>query len=238
MKKVFSLLIAVLSLCALLPPTSAYAQRYSVSGTDISVNIDDTEWYVFTRNNLYNNPELDELGVSFDYMSEFMLNNDIYLDAAYFYADSNESLELFVSKKYIEDIGVIGHLSKYSASEVEELAESLAEKLGSTEYSIYETQYKFIKMEYYKSGYYIMAYCTVVNGDNYTLTFQTTSPFIDWEYQEMDDIVDSVEFDVENNLINNENDSSVLDGLLEKFIGGTVIAAIFGGISLLIKKRP
>lgn len=238
MKKVFYFLLSVLICATSFFSITACAYRYSISKTDISINIDDSKWYVFTRDNLRNNSELDELGISYDYIHSFMYENDVYLDAAYFYTGSNECLELFLSKKDIEDDIDIVYLSTYSDTEVEKLAKSLAEKMGSAEYCIYKTQYKFMKVECYKSGYHIMLYCTTVNGDNYTLSFQSTSPFTDWEYQEMNDIVDSIEFDVDSvPLTNVPNTESFFDSVPEEAIGGAVIALVAGGISLFKDRR-
>jgi hypothetical protein len=71
----------------------------SVGETDMNIEIDDTAWYVFTRNNLMDNPELDDLGVSYDYMYDLMYDNGIYLDAIILYSDSDEYLELFLRNK-------------------------------------------------------------------------------------------------------------------------------------------
>jgi hypothetical protein len=91
-----------------------------------------------------------------------------------------------------------------------------------------------MKMEYYQSGFYVMEYVTIMNGDNYTLTFQTESPFTEWEYEEMDGIVDSIDFDVSPS---SSNSRPLLDGILEKFIVGTIIAATVSGLSILIAQK-
>lgn len=51
----------------------------------LSLNIDDSVWYVFTRDNVYSNPEVDELGLSADTLYEAYLKDDIYLNAAVFF---------------------------------------------------------------------------------------------------------------------------------------------------------
>jgi hypothetical protein len=216
-------------------PITAYARSYTVGETDLSISIDDTSWYVFTRNNINNNSELGDLDVTYDYMYDLMHENEIFLDAIVFYEDSDEYLELFLRKRDVDDIE---NLSKYSDDKVLELTKALAKKQGSTDYCVYKTAYKFMKMEYYQSGFYVMEYSTVMNGDNYTLTFQTESAFSDWEYEEMDDIVDSIDFDVAApSYTNNGNSSSLFDGLLEKFISGAVIAAIEGRVLFTVYKK-
>ncbi len=230
--RLLSIIVTVLC-CLMIVPMTVYARSYTVGETDLSINIDDTSWYVFTRNNIKNNSELADLGITYDYMYELMYDNEIYLDAIVFYEDSDEYLELFLRKRDIDDIE---NLSKYSDDKVLELTKALAKKQGSMDYCIYKTAYKFMKMEYYQSGFYVMEYSTVMNGDNYALTFQTASAFSDWEYEEMDDIVDSIDFDVAPSSLNN-NSASLFDSLLEKFISGAVIAAIVGGVSLLLTRK-
>jgi len=191
MKKV-AIFLAMFILCsAILCPITAYARSYSVGETDMNIEIDDTAWYVFTRNNLMDNPELDDLGVSYDYMYDLMYDNGIYLDAIILYSDSDEYLELFLRKTEMDDVT---NLSEYSDTEVEELAEALAEKYNTSYYWLYKTQYKYLKVEYVQSGYHVMEYITVFDNEGYTLTFQTETPFSEWEYEEMDSIIDSVSF--------------------------------------------
>ena len=52
------ILIAVVLLLAMVLPMSAMAQAYSLAGTDVSLTVDDSVWYVFIRDNLVDNPEL------------------------------------------------------------------------------------------------------------------------------------------------------------------------------------
>ena len=36
-------------------PISVYAETYHLGGTDMSIQVDDSSWYVFTRDNIKNN---------------------------------------------------------------------------------------------------------------------------------------------------------------------------------------
>lgn len=243
MKKV-ALFLAMFILCsAILCPITAYARSYSVGETDMNIEIDDTAWYVFTRNNLMDNPELDDLGVSYDYMYDLMYDNGIYLDAVILYSDSDEYLELFLRKTEMDDVT---NLSEYSDTEVEELAEALAEKYNTSYYWLYKTQYKYLKVEYVQSGYHVMEYITVFDNEGYTLTFQTETPFSEWEYEEMDSIIDSISFGksiskpavkkpTTEPTVVEEVEEAEENPYLDKFIEGTVIALIFVGTPLLYK---
>ena len=84
MKKKLLISVVIAFCFALMLVMTAFAKDYVVSETDLTVKIDDTVWYVFTRDNIENNLELDELGVSYDYMNEFFQDNQVFLDAILF----------------------------------------------------------------------------------------------------------------------------------------------------------
>lgn len=233
-RSICSLIIVIICIFAVLP-MNTYAATYNISETDMSVSIDDSSWYVFARDNLNNNPELDELGISYDAMYDAFHNNNVYMDALLFYDDGKRT-ELFIRKNAI-DSGMV-NLSNYSEKQILELAKSLAEKQGAEEYSIYENQYKFIKSEYIDSniGYYICEFVTIVNKDGYTLTFQSESQFSDYDYQEIKNIVDSIKFDIDTTL-KEKKDTSFWANVAGKTYDGAVIGAFVGAIIVLINKR-
>lgn len=201
----------------------------------MSIRVDDSLWYIFTRDNIKNNPELDELEIPYDEMYNILYSNEAYMDAFLLYEDG-EFTEFFVRMRPLED-GIV-NLSNYEDSKALELAEGLAEKQGADIYSVYKNQYKFAKMEYIDSnlGYHICEFCTIVNGDVYVFTFQASSVFSDWEYEEIDGIIDSIRFDVDPSLEEPET-SSFWDTVREKGIIGAVIGGIGGLVGALISKK-
>lgn len=229
-RKMCVLLSVVLCVFALFPVT-AYAETYNLGGTDMSISVDDTSWYVFTRDNIKHNSELDELGLSYDTMYSVLYDNEAYMDAILLY-DDGQFAELLIRKRTL-DTGIV-NLSNYDNEQVLELAEGLAERQGTNDYSVYENQYKFAKLEYLDSsmGYYICEFVTIVNKDNYTLTFQTTLPFTDWEYDEIEDIVDSINFDIDTSL-KEKKPTTFSDTVIEKAIVGGISGAMLGGIASL-----
>lgn len=195
-------LILTTAICCLLMLFSIItvgAETCHLGDTDMSIHVDDSSWYVFTRDNIKNNSELDELDISYDSMYDILYNNEAYMYAILLY-DDGEYVELFVRKRAI-DSGM-ANLSNYSEKDALELAKGLAKRVNAEEYSVYENQYKFAKLEYVDSnlGYYMCEFFTVVNKDNYTFTFQSTSPFVDTEYEEIESIIDSIQFDVDTSL--------------------------------------
>ena len=148
MKRNISIFLSVLLLVLVLLPVNSNAKSYTLKDTDISISVDDSIWYVFTRENILNNPELAELGISYDYIYEFV---------------------------------------------------------------------------------------TVVNKDNYTLTFQSNTAFSDWEYEEMNKIANSITFQVDSSLKEPSGKSS--DGIVSGAIRGAIVGGIAGGIGAFIGKR-
>lgn len=235
MKRIKYIIITVILCLMVLMPISVFAETYHLGGTDMSIRVDDSSWYVFTRDNIKNNSELDELEISYDSMHDILYNNEAYMDAILLY-DDGEFVELFVRKR-IMDSGIV-NLSNYGNEDVLELAKGLAEKQNAEDYSVYENKYKFAKLEYIDSnlGYYICEFVTCVNKDNYTFTFQSTSQFSDSEYDEIENIIDSIQFDVDTSL-KEPKTTSFWDNVITKAIGGAVIGGIVGAIIAIANKK-
>lgn len=220
-------------------PVTAYAETYDLGNTDMSIQVDDTSWYVFTRENINHNSELEELGISYDAMYDILHDNEAYMDAILLY-ENGEYVELFIRKRALDTN--VANLSNYNNDEVLEVAAALAKKQGTNKYSVYENQYKFAKLEYLDSnlGYYICEFVTIVNKDNYTITFQSPSQFTDWEYDEIEKILDSVSFNIDTS-ITEPKTTSIFSGVVEKSIIGAISGGILGavvvGISYIKKKR-
>lgn len=233
-RKICILLSIILSITIFLPITT-YAQTYNLGDTDMSISVDDSMWYVFIRDNIMNNSELEELGISYEAMYDILHNNEAYMDAILYYEDG-EYVELFVRKRSL-DSG-IANLSNYKNSEVLALAKELAKKQGAETYSVYENQYKFAKLEYIDSnyGYYICEFVTCVNKDNYTITFQSTSQFTDEEYAEIENIINSVKFEVDTS-IEEKKTTSIAESVLIATIGGAVIGVVVGAIIAVTNKK-
>lgn len=229
MKRNLRIAIFVLICSFLLLPIAAWAESYDLGGTDMTIEIDDSRWYVFTRDNLENNPELAEFGMSESEVYDDLCSLDAYMDALLLYTDGT-LVELFVIKTSLSE-GDPVNMSNYSNEELEEVAKSLADEHGVDDYSVYENDYKFLRFDYLEeeSDHYIYAFVTVVNREVYTLNIQSTAPFTDAEYEEFDRIVDSIHFDVDTSMKEPETSSGW--GAVAVY---AVTGAVIGGISALI----
>lgn len=237
MKNRWSLFAIIVLCCVTVLTTAVSARSYTIGETDLTVEIDDSIWYVFTRDNLENNPELDELGVTYEYMYNTMTENKAYVDAILFYEDGS-SIEFFVIKAYN---GNIINLSNYDADYIESFAQGVKngveeKNIKLDKYSVYETEYKFVKLEYTDSDYYILNYITVVNGDIYTFAFQSDVPFSTAEVEQVEEIVNSARFEIDPNL-KEKNKTSGENRILFGAIRGGIIGGVAGGIGAFIAGR-
>lgn len=180
MKKIVVGLMALL-----LMPLVTLATEVDIASADMSIDLPD-DWYIFTRENIENNADLEELGLTYDFMKDMMDSNDMYLDAF------NEEEEFIIS---ILEVSDVGNMNDYFDSEVEDLAKEIQEDIGSDIAEIYDNGYKFIYFEYMDAGYYIINYYTIVDDRAYTFTFQKETEFTEDEKDSYKKMVDSVKFD-------------------------------------------
>ncbi len=134
MKKIFKT-ITILMMFVVLCPVLVNAKEYTISTTDIKVDIDDSTWKVFTRDNIKDNKQLEELGIKYEQLNKLFIDGNIYLDALKG-LETKEYVELFVMKKTADKVK---NLSNYSTSEVRKVAKALADKEKAKEYDVFET---------------------------------------------------------------------------------------------------
>lgn len=235
MKRSVHFLMTICLFLFVCSPITASAQTYAPSDTDVSIQVDDSYWYVFTRDNIENNPELEELGVSYEAIYDILYENHMYMDALLIYQDG-DYVEFFVRRKELDTDLV--NLSNYSDKDVQTFADTLAEKQGADEYAIYENQYKFCRSEYHDAelGFYVCEYITVVNKNSYAFTFQSPTQFDDAEYEEFKKIIDTVQFEIDPSLKEPKR-SSGWEKVLVKAISGGIAGGAVGLIFSLINKR-
>ena len=198
MKRIVCFLFC-LTLCVLCAAPAAYAETYKPADTDIAITIDDTLWYVFTRDNIENNPELAEIGATPEQLRGVFDDNNAYMDA-FVYIDGRDFIELFIIKEKT-DSGLV-NLSNYSDEDVAEFAKEVSKVKDAEvvdEYSVYSNKYKFALLKYKATAsdnitYYLYEYITIVNKDVYSLKFQSPSGFDAGKAGQIKTLVDSVEF--------------------------------------------
>lgn len=157
------------------------------------LKMDEAFWYVFTRENIKDNPELEEIGIDYDVQARFMEENNVRMDAIVFYEDSDAYLEMFVMEKendkFYDD-------SLVSDSDYEDVAEKMAEELGFESGEMFKSNkgIRFICFELSDSGQYVKKYIFLAEDISFTIHFESNEPFIDEEYQDMETILNSFDF--------------------------------------------
>lgn len=221
---------------------TAYATKFTLTETDATININDAEWYVFTRGNIDNNPEIEEVGMTYNGMHSLFYDNSTYLYSVLFFYESDKVIELLLTKNASHD--GVANLTQFSDDDVMYLAKEVAGRFDTeVDYSIYKkSEYKFIELDWKDSstGFIVNQYITIINGENYTFTFRSETEFEAEDINYFEAIVNSIEFDIDPNIQNTvktfQTDSSIWDNVLTKTIGGAVVGGGAAAAVAIINK--
>ena len=195
---------------SLFMPLVGQAVSVDVPSADMSLDMPDY-WYVFTRDNIEGNAELDELGLTIDFMNELFLENDIYIDGF------DENMEMLL---YVVPVDDVGSLPDYYDFEIADFGEELQGIVGSSDYEIVNNDYKYVSVAYEDQGYEIVEYYTIIDNLGYTFSFQKEgADFSNTEQETISNIIDSVHFD---NYVAPNNDKTKEHIL------------VFGGMGILV----
>ena len=219
-------------------PVLAKAEMYVVPETDVSITIDESQWYVFTRGNIKDNKELADLGISYDYMNNLFTSNNIYLDAALFdETEEKDNLELFI--RVVPLTEEVGNLHTYSESQIKEFGDGLLNsgKFNMTGYKIYGNKYKYIEFEYTDLGYNIYQFYTIINGKGYNFTIQKTKEFTEADKTLVKSIIDTVTFKLDNHYERPIGEEQSGSSIKDSAIRGGIIGAIAGVIGAIAAKK-
>lgn len=180
MKKV--LLIITLFL---LLPTTILAKTYELKNSEIIISFDDENWTVATREDVRNSSLVKKYNMNYKDIESLLEKN-----SAYAYAINNDNV-----KKILEFFVFSPEMSfGYDDNQINEFGEILVEETGADSYTIYENDYKYIKIEYYdfNSKVYLLDYHTIVNSNYYVFKAQKNSEFNEEEKQQIKEIIDNV----------------------------------------------
>jgi len=237
MKKTLRFLASLMLCCMLFSPLTISARSYTVSGTDMTLEFDESLWYVFTRDNLQGNPELAELGLDYDMFYSNMLDQDIYTDACLFYDDGD----------YIELLVIVGkddnyvNLSNYSDSRAMVMGKATFGSFAKDDnLEIYENDYKYIVIEYFDANVYLCQYLTIINGYAYSFQFQSPYAFTDEKREIAREVMDDVTFAVDASMKEkNVFLDALFSGIVMRVAVGAALAVVVGiiiGIVVAVKR--
>lgn len=225
MKRTLCLLI--MALCLIVSPLTVSARTYEISDTDMTVAFDDSVWYVFTRDNIAGNPELAELGISYDQIHQIMLDNNIYVDAVLYY-DDGDYVELLAM---VEADDNYVNLSNYDDNKVLDMGEATFDGYVEKEdIKIFENDYKYFLAEYVDSNVHLIQYITVINGYAYSFQFQSPEEFTEEKREVVKGIMENVTFEVDTTM---KEKNLFLANLLDAFRPQLTAIAFMAGIAVL-----
>ena len=175
-------------------PLAISAKTYSA--LDATVNLDETKWNVFTPSNIKDNPELEELGLTYEYMDNLFKTSNMYLDAVLFDTeDQNNTMELFIIAKKTT---IKSNLHKYSDKDMKNIEKEIIKDTVSSSHDIYSVNnYKYVYMYYVDQGLNICDYYTVINGYVYTIKIQKVNAFTESDKTIIKSIIDGISFNLD-----------------------------------------
>lgn len=104
----------------LLIPLIVSAKSYTIKDMTVSF---DNDWTVFTRDNIDNNQELKDIGLTTEYMEDLFNKNDIYIDAVIFNKENpSDTIEMLYA---IKSTDLERNLHKYSEKELKEFKQQI-----------------------------------------------------------------------------------------------------------------
>lgn len=211
-------------------PSIANAKSYYI-GYDTTIKLNENNWEVFTRYNLSEYSELEEYGMTDEYMENYFEKNNVYIDALVLY-ENDDYLELVITKTPNEKIN---YLSNIEDKYINKIAKSLKKELNADNYTIYKNEYKFIRFEHNIDERICITYYTVVNGNIINISFQKENEFLEEEYIEIENIINSIYFNVNPELKNNPAIDKMLANKIE-LIAKIVVSIIGVAICPIIYK--
>lgn len=165
MKKLKYLLLILLFI-----PTCVFADSYNID-SNVTVELDDS-WYIFTPDNIKDNKNIKETGLTEEYLSDYMKRNDVYLNA-YLITDKKkkDKIELVMVKKELTND--MGNLHAYPEDEINDFAKDIVKSADyfGDDYKIFGDKVKYVEFDYETGNYEAVQFITTMNGYGYYFMF-------------------------------------------------------------------
>ncbi len=185
----------ILLFLLLLIPISVFAESYKFE--DMVITLEDPDWVIFTKDNLDNNPAIEENKIKIDVLKDLFENKSVYLDANIFDSvNPAENIELIVG---ISENDSRYNLHNYTKRRVNKILKESVDDykdykvLDSYIYS--NNKYTYIAIYYEDNFVYITDYITNINGKTYTIKYQKGVEFTESDKKNIESIIDKIEYD-------------------------------------------
>ena len=230
MKKVL-FIIVLFMLC----PIVVFGKTYEIKDYGITISFD-KNWDIFTRESDRNSSFLLIHDLDYDYMQDLLRDNLIYLYAINEINDDSNIEFLFLTN---------GNKAKrrLTEEEFEKFAVSVADSRNVENYEIYESNYKYIKYDYFDAdvGLYFIEYVLHIDFTTYFFTARKESEFTDDEISQVENVIDSITVsgDGIQYVEGASNDETAGTKLSERqeFIIDFIVKFVFGVIAFTILKK-
>lgn len=172
----------------LLCPVIVFGENFEIKEYGITMSFD-KNWDVFTRESDRNDYFLVKYDLDYDLLQENLKDNLIYLYALH-ETDADEKIEFIVMTNGKK---VDGN-RPMNEEEFKEFASILAKKFGADGYEIYESNYKYIKYDYFAENVdlYYTNYLLYIDSIGYFFTARKETPFTDDEITQIENVIDSI----------------------------------------------
>ncbi len=220
MKKILLLIISLF-------PFLVIAKDYEIKDINLKFNVSD-EWIVFTRDNLDNNKDLEDLGLTKDDLLPSYKLQGIYFDGI------KDGIELLVMVPNIKL--EVNNLSHFSDDIVKDTAKELGKKFNTDKVGTYDAKHKFATVNYFdsKTQLYIVNYYTVANAKGYNFQIQKSTEITDDDIKSLEKIIDTVEIET---LPGYEKDETKEKSFsFKNILIDALIGAVVGGLGALVFK--
>ncbi len=172
----------------LLCPVIVFGENFEIKEYGITMSFD-KNWDVFTRESDRNDYFLVKYDLDYDF-----LQNSLKRDMIYLYAineiGNDTKIELFI----MTNGNKADAARPMNLEEFKEYASILAKKFGADGYEIYESNYKYIKYDYFAENVdlYYTNYLLYIDSIGYFFTARKETPFTDDEITQIENVIDSI----------------------------------------------
>ncbi len=225
MKKVL-FIIVLFMVC----PIVVFGKTYEIKDYGITISFD-KNWDIFTRESDRNTYFLAKYNLDYDLLQNNLKDNLIYLYAIN-KIDDDSNIEFLVI--------TTGEKVEFTEEEFEMLASLLIEEMGAEDYEIYESNYKYIKYDYFNENVdlYCVDYFLYIDSIGYFFTARKESEFTDDEISQVENVIDSITVsgDGIQYIEGASNDETAGTKLSERqeFIIDFIVKFVFGTIAFTI----
>ena len=165
-------------------PIIALGKDFAIKDYGITMSFD-KNWDVFTRKSTKDDIFLLKYNLDYDLLQKNLKDNLIYLYAICEINDNSNIEFLFTTT---------GEKVVITEEEFEMFASLLIEKYDAENYEIYESNYEYIKYDYFNSSVdlYCVDYFLYIDSIGYFFTFRKEEPFTDDEISQVENVINSI----------------------------------------------